>query len=122
MPALFYACAVAEEAAAYRWRRLAPAHQAALRACLWQCATEPAPGGGSRPHFVRSKAAAALAHLACLDWPAAWPEFWPALQACLADPARVEAGVDLLGTTVDHFHSLTQTTSAGLKGKVGAGT
>ena len=109
--ALFYACTVADAAAAVRWLALDPRQQAALRACLWRGATDPA-----QPHFVRAKLATSLAHTACLDWPA---DFWPGLQACLADSPRLEAGVDLLTATLDHFHSLAQATSFGMRGKVG---
>lgn len=114
--ARLFACSVAEAAVARRWARLDPPQQAAVRAALWAGATSPA-----APHFQRAKLAAALAHAACLDAPEAWPEFLQTLQACLADDAHREAGVDLLATAVDHFHSLAQATSAGLKGKVGAG-
>lgn len=113
LQALFFACSVADEAVAFRWARLEAGGQAALRSALWRAATEP---GG--PHFVRQKAAAALAHVACLDWPERLPSFWPDLQTCLADPARRACGVDLLAITLEHFHTLAQTTSAGLKGRV----
>ena len=113
LQALFFACTCADEAAVYRWRRLTGGQQAALRSCLWRCVAEP-----GAPHFVRSKLCSTLAHVACLDWPAADPDFWPSLQACLADPARIAVGIDLLTATVDHFHSLALTTSAGLRGKV----
>lgn len=110
---LFFACAVVAAAAHYRWARLDSAQQAVVRAALWRGVTDPA-----APHFQRAKLGATLAHVACLDGPEAWPEFLAHLQACLAEPARRGPGVDLLTTTVDHFHSLAQTTSVGLKGKV----
>jgi hypothetical protein len=110
LQALFFAATAVDEAVAYRWTRLEPARQAALRECLWRCATDPA-----RPHFVRAKLAQSLAHVLCLEWPSGWPE----LHACVADPARAEAGVGLLSATLDHFRSLAQNTSYGVKGKVG---
>ncbi|PRW61041.1 Tubulin-folding cofactor B [Chlorella sorokiniana] len=109
----FYACSVAEAAVARRWVRLPADQQAAVRTALWQAAVDPA-----APHFQRSKLAAALAHAAALDAADAWPQFLSNLSACLADEARREAGVDLLGTAVEHFHSLAQATSVGLRGKV----
>ncbi len=111
--ARFFACAVAEAAVARRWARLPADQQAAVRAALWQAAVDPA-----APHFQRSKLAAALAHAAALDAAETWPQFLANLSACLADEARREAGVDLLATAVEHFHSLAQATSVGLRGKV----
>lgn len=111
MQAAFFAVTCADEAVLYRWRRLDAAQQVAARDCLWRCVCDP-----GRPHFGRSKLAGSLAHIICLEWPSAWP----ALQACLSDPARMEAGVGLLAATLDHFHSLAQATSFGLKGKVGS--
>lgn len=111
--ARWWACSVIDEATHYRWARLSPPQQAAVRAALWAGAADPA-----APHFQRAKLAASLAHVAAVDGPEAWPEFLPSLQAALGEPARWEAALDLLAATLDHFHALAQATSAGLRGKV----
>ncbi|KAL4856757.1 putative sphingolipid transporter spinster 2 [Chlorella vulgaris] len=108
MHAAFFACATAA-AATRRYPSLDPAHRAALRECLWRSATDP-----GLPHFVRAKSSHSLAHIVCLEW----PQGWPALHACLSDPARVGPAVDLLSATLEHFHSLSLATSFNLTGKV----
>ncbi|KAI3429302.1 hypothetical protein D9Q98_005397 [Chlorella vulgaris] len=108
MHAAFFACATAA-AATRRFPSLDPAHQAALRECLWRSATDP-----GLPHFVRAKSSHSLAHVVCLEW----PQGWPALHACLSDSARMGPAVDLLSATLEHFHSLSLATSFNLTGKV----
>lgn len=113
--ARFFACAVVDDTAHYRWAQLPPPQQAAVRAALWAGAAEP-----GAPHFQRAKLAATLAHAAAIDGPEAWLEFLPALQAALGDPARREPALDLLAATLDTLHALSQATAAGLKGKARA--
>lgn len=110
--ARFFACAVVDEAAAHSWARLPPQQQAAVRAALWAGVAD-----RGAPHFQRAKLAATLAHAAAIDGPEAWLEFLPALQGALADPARREPALDLLGATLDTLHALSQATAAGLRGK-----
>jgi hypothetical protein len=111
---LFYAATVLEQAAAYRWQGLSPDQRSAVRACLWRCVERAL---SQQAHPVVAKAAAALAHLTCVDWQAC-PEFWPEVQRCLGTQERVGLGLLLLNTALDEFHSLSLTTSAGLTGKV----
>jgi hypothetical protein len=90
-----------------------------LRQRLWawaQASSRAAP----LPHFVQSKLAAALACLACLNWPAAYPEFWPELQQCLAE--RPDTGLRLLAALLEEFQSLSQASSSGFRGRVRTAT
>ena len=65
-----------------------------------------------------AKCAATLAHIACLDWPHAYPDYWGQLQALLGSEQHVEAGLVLLTATVEGFHLLATTTAMGMRGKV----
>jgi hypothetical protein len=89
-----------------------------LRHRLWAWLQCGAGGGPALPHFVLSKLAAALACLACLTWPAAYPEFWPQLQHCLAE--QPDMGLRLLAALLEEFQSLAQATSSGYRGRVRA--
>lgn len=111
---LLFCAAAALEEAALRGPLLGPDLKAALRQCLWHGVL----ASPQLPHFVVGKLAAALAHVACTDWPHAYPEYFRQLQAALADLATLDSALILLAATVEHFQALAQSSSAGLKGKV----
>jgi Importin-beta N-terminal domain len=109
----FFAASVLEGAVARRWSQLPPTHQATLQNCLWMHVTQPS--NHALPHFVISKLRAALAQLACINWQL---QFWTDLQSCLNNAATAEAGVRLIGVTLEQLHSMAQGTTSALSGKV----
>lgn len=95
---------------------------ALLRQSLWAWLRRDGGGGGAAgaaPHFLQSKLAAALASLAVLAWPAAYPTFWTDLQQCLAEAPGVALRV--LGTLLEEFQATASATSAGMRGRVSSG-
>ncbi|KAL4527441.1 hypothetical protein Ndes2526B_g08872 [Nannochloris sp. 'desiccata'] len=109
----FFASSVLEGAVARRWDQLPPAHQTTLQNCLWMHVTQAS--SSSLPHFVTSKLRAALAQLACINWQL---QFWTDLQASLNIAATAEAGVRLIGATLEQLHSMAQGITSALSGKV----
>lgn len=108
---LYFAATVLDDAAL----RPMDMQRSALRACLWQAVLD----GPHLPHFVVGKLATALAHLACVDFPAAWPDYWQQQQAALADASTLDRGLTLLAAVVEQHRALAATgaTAAGAKGK-----
>lgn len=105
---------------AARTRAAQPEAQELLRTRLWAWLRRGSGGGAAAaqplPHFAQAKLAAALACTACLAPAAAYPQFWPELQQCLAEQQGV--GLQVLTALLEEFHSLAQATSVGFRGKV----
>jgi hypothetical protein len=109
----FFAASILEGAVARRWNQLPPANQTTLQNCLWMHVTQSSTS--LLPHFVTSKLRAALAQLACINWQL---QFWTDLQESLNSAATAEAGMRLIGATLEQLHSMAQGTTSALSGKV----